>query len=299
MNRYLAIVNPAAGGGRCGKLAPETLEQLRTGGVAIEVAGTQRAGDATALAKEGYGRGFRHFLAVGGDGTSFEIVNGLFPRENQRDRVSLGFLPLGTGNSFLRDFTKRGLPHAIEAIIKQESRPCDVLRLKHRDGQWHYINLLSFGFTAEAGSLTNSRFKPLGEAGYLLATLICWLKLHYPIFPLRVDNASKIDYRPCTYLTFSNSRYTGGKFMIAPFANTADGLIELTRVGTLKRLDFARTFPQIFTGAHMGHPLISHMAAHRVDFQISEPIDVMIDGEVVSCLPESIDVLPQALDVMV
>ena len=87
--------------------------------------------------------------------------------------------------------------------------------------------------------------------------------------------------------------------MIAPYANTADGLIELTRVGTLKRLDFARTFPKIFSGAHMGHPLISHVAARRVDFHISEPIDVMIDGEVVSCWPDSIDILPQALDVMV
>lgn len=87
--------------------------------------------------------------------------------------------------------------------------------------------------------------------------------------------------------------------MIAPFANTADGLIELTRVGTLKRFDFARTFPKIFSGTHMSHPLISHVGAHRVDFQLSQPIDVMIDGEVVACLPESIVVLPQALDVMV
>lgn len=299
MNRYLAIVNPAAGGGRCGKLAPQTLEQLRTCGVAIEVAESRHPGDATSLAKEGYQRGFRHFIAVGGDGTSFEIVNGLFPRENQTDRVALGFLPLGTGNSFLRDFTEHGLPHAIEAIIKQETRPCDVLCLKHRQGQLYYINLVSFGFTAEAGTLTNSRFKSLGETGYLLATLICWIKLHYPTFPLRVDEAPEIDHRPCTYLTFSNSRYTGGKFMIAPYADTADGLIELTRVGTLKRLDFAWTFPKIFSGAHMDHPLISHLAARRVDFQISEPIDVMIDGEVVSCLPESIDILPQALDVMV
>ena len=63
--------------------------------MAIEVAETRLPGDATALAKEGYVQGFRHFIAVGGDGTSFEIVNGLFPRENQPDRVALGFLPLG------------------------------------------------------------------------------------------------------------------------------------------------------------------------------------------------------------
>src|SRR3990172_3506943 len=296
MNSHLVIVNPAAGGGRCGKLAPQTLDQLRARGVAIEVAETRGAGDATILTKEGYARGFRRFIAAGGDGTSFEIINGLFPRDNQANRVALGFLPLGTGNSFLRDFTDRGLQRAIEAITRQETRPCDVLRLKHRDGELHYINLLSFGFTAEAGTLTNSRFKSLGEAGYLLAALVCWMRLHYPTFPLRVDNSAEIDQRPCAYLTFSNSRYTGGKLMIAPHADTADGLIELTRVGILKRLDFSRTFPKIFSGAHMEHPLISHGTARRVDFQISKPIDVMIDGEVVRCLPESIEVLTRALD---
>jgi diacylglycerol kinase (ATP) len=299
MNRHLVIVNPAAGGGRCGKLAPQTLDQLRASGMTIEVAETRRSGDAINLAKEGYARGFRRFIAAGGDGTSFEIINGLFPRDSLTERIALGFLPLGTGNSFLRDFTDRGLRRAIEAITKQETRPCDVLRLKHREGELHYINLLSFGFTAEAGALTNRRFKSVGEAGYLLATLVCWIRLHHPIFPLRVDNSAEIDERPCTYLTFSNSRYTGGKLLIAPHADPADGLIELTRVGTLKRLDFARTFPKIFSGAHMEHPLISHKTARRVDFRISKPIDVMIDGEVVHCLPESVEVLTQALDVMV
>jgi diacylglycerol kinase (ATP) len=159
--------------------------------------------------------------------------------------------------------------------------------------------LLSFGFTAQAGALTNRRFKSVGEAGYLLATLVCWIKLNYPTYPLRVDYSAELDVRPCTYLTFSNSRYTGGKLLIAPFADPTDGLIELTRVGTLKRLDFARTFPRIFSGTHMDHPLISRQTAQRVDFQIPMPIDVMIDGEVVRCLPQSVEVLTRALDVMV
>jgi diacylglycerol kinase (ATP) len=299
MNGYLAIVNPAAGGGRCGKLAGRVLERLRARGIVIDVAETLRAGDAVELARSGHERGYRRFLAVGGDGTSYEIVNGLFPRDSAQGRVALGFLPLGTGNSFLRDFTVKGLEHAIEAIQANRLRACDVIRLSHGGGILHYINLLSFGFTAEAGELTNRRFKALGEAGYLMATLLCWLRLHFPIFPLRLNGSPELDQRPCTYLTFSNSRFTGGKMMIAPFANTADGLIEMTRVGPIGRLEFARTFPKIFTGEHMKHHLISHVAARRIDFQLNSPIDVMIDGEVLRCHPESIEVLPSALDVVV
>ncbi|MCI0417969.1 MAG: diacylglycerol kinase family lipid kinase [Acidobacteria bacterium] len=297
--RHLAIINPSAGGGRCGQLAAATLERLRSQGVAVETLETRQPGDAIRLAREGYGRGFRRFLAAGGDGTSYEVVNGLFSRDSAPERVCLGFVPLGTGNSFLRDFTMSGVEHAIGAIIAGRSRPCDVIRLTHRDGILHYINLMSVGFTAEAGELTNRRFKPLGEAGYLAATLLCWLRLHFPIFPLRLDGAAELDQRPCTYLTFSNSRFTGGKLMIAPFADTADGFIEVTRVGPIGRWDFARTFPKIFTGAHMRHPLISHIAAKRVDFQLPSAVDVMIDGEIIRCQPQRLEVLPSALDVIV
>src|SRR5208283_2481948 len=142
--------NPAAGGGRCGERVGAALDRLRAAGIALETAETREAGEATRIAREAYGRGYRKFLAVGGDGTSYEIVNGLFPESGSRlnssqvlspgsqevpgaeDRIAtLGFLPLGTGNSFLRDFaggvsSKRSLEHAMQALEARRSRPCDV-----------------------------------------------------------------------------------------------------------------------------------------------------------------------------
>jgi len=140
---YLAIVNPAAGGGRSRKMLGSALERLRAGGVTVDVAETQAAGDATRLARDAYGRGRRRFIAVGGDGTSYEVVNGLFPEASAGERPKLGFLPLGTGNSFLRDFSDRGVEHAIESLIAERTQASDVLRLRHRGGVIHYINLLS------------------------------------------------------------------------------------------------------------------------------------------------------------
>ena len=127
--RYFTIVNPAAGGGRCGKLAPRALDRLRNAGLALEVRETRAPGEATVFAHEAYAAGYRNFIAVGGDGTSFEIVNGIFPAALSEGRAALGFLPLGTGNSFLRDFTKRGADYAIESIVARRRRPCDVIRL--------------------------------------------------------------------------------------------------------------------------------------------------------------------------
>ena len=114
---FLAIVNPAAGGGRSAKLLGPALQRLRAGGVEIEVVQTTAPGQATQIARQAYGRGVRWFIAVGGDGTSYELVNGLYPEATAGERPTLAFLPLGTGNSFLRDFSDRGVEHAIESIL--------------------------------------------------------------------------------------------------------------------------------------------------------------------------------------
>src|SRR6202158_5169573 len=108
MNRFFAIVNPAAGGGRSAKLAGPALARLREKGLKVDVIASTSPGHAVQLAREAYDQGYRRFLAVGGDGTAHEILNGIFSREGQSDRAELAFLPVGTGNSFLRDFTKDG-----------------------------------------------------------------------------------------------------------------------------------------------------------------------------------------------
>jgi len=182
--RFLAVVNRAAGGGRCGKLVDEALGRLRAGGIELELAETSRPGHASAIAREAYARGQRNFLAVGGDGTSYEIVNGLFPRAEGRERPTLGFLPLGTGNSFLRDFSERGLEHATQALLSGKRQACDVLRLTHRDGVLHYINLLSMGFAADVAAARIRRFKNMGELGYLLALFVCLARLDRRASPL-------------------------------------------------------------------------------------------------------------------
>jgi diacylglycerol kinase (ATP) len=294
---YFAIVNPAAGRGRCGRLAPAALDKLRAAGLEPEVRETRTPGEAVALAREAYANGFRNFIAVGGDGTSFEVVNGLFPAAASEDRAALGFLPLGTGNSFLRDFTGRGADYAIEAILEKRRRPCDVLRLNHAGGSLYFINTLNLGFAADVAVLANRRLKRLGELGYLVGVLMCLARLRRRPFPLRAD--SERDARRCLFLAFSNSKYTGGKMMIAPNASIDSGKIEYVHWGPIGRFGLVRNLPRLFDGSHIRHPLASRRAAARIDFEIGAPVDVVVDGEVLTLEVHSIEVLPSALDVMI
>lgn len=303
--RFFAIVNPTAGGGRCGKSAPAALERLRASGIQIDVAETHAAGHATDLTREARKIGCRNFLAVGGDGTSYEIVNGIFPSSvgDSGGRCTLAFLPLGTGNSFLRDFRNHGgaedAAAVAQAILNGKRRPCDVIRLKHAGGELHYVNLLTLGFAADVADITNRRFKRWGELGYILGVLTCLARLDRRAFPLRADGAAEFDRRRCLFLCFSNSKFTGGKMMIAPNADPSDGLIEYVRWGPIGRIGLLRNLHTLFDGTHVNHPLASRAAVREVEFSLDAPVTVMIDGESLSLQCERLDVLPGALDVLV
>jgi diacylglycerol kinase (ATP) len=294
---YLAIVNPAAGGGRSRKMLGPALERLRAGGVEVEVVETQGVGDATRIAREAYGRGRRRFIAVGGDGTSYEVVNGLFPEASAGEPPTLGFLPLGTGNSFLRDFSDRGVEHAIESLIAGRSQACDVLRLRHRGGVIHYINLLSVGFPADVATLRARRFSRQGELGYVISIFLGLARLRRRPFPVRADGEKEFDRRRCLFLTFNNSKFTGGTMMIAPKAEVNSGLIEYVRWGAIGRLGLIGNLPGLYDGTHIEHPRAERKAVRRVEFDLKEPIDVMVDGEVLTLHCEELDVLPGVLNV--
>jgi len=296
--RFYAVVNPAAGGGRCGKLASAALDRVRELGLEVEISQTGHAGEATELARTAYEKGFRNFLAVGGDGTAYEIVNGIFPHALTGGRVALGFLPLGTGNSFLRDFTSRGVEHTLEALKSRRRRSCDVILLHHANGDIYFLNLLSLGFPADVGELTNRRFKRWGELGYIFGVLTRLATLKHLAFPHRVNSAIEWDRRPCLFLTFSNSKFTGGKMMIAPKADPSDGQIEYVRWAPVGRMQLLRTFPRLFTGTHIDHPLASRASAQRIDFQLDGPVNAMVDGEIFRLECRSMEILPGALDVI-
>ena len=294
-----------AGGGRCRKLVEPALGRLRAAGIALETAETSAAGDATRIAREAYGRGYRKFLAVGGDGTSCEIVNGLFPDAQLTASVSgesvptLGFLPLGTGNSFLRDFGDQGVEHALQALLARRSHACDVLRLTHKEGVLHYINLLSLGFAADVNILRQRRFKNSGPLGYWLAIFLGLAQLKRRPFPVRVEGQSEFDRRSCLFLSFNNSKFTGGTMMIAPQAETDDGLIDFVRWGPIGRAGLVRNLGGLYDGTHVRHPLAESRKTRRVEFDLDAPIDLMVDGEALTLHCQTIEVLPSALKVVV
>ncbi|MDD9944338.1 MAG: diacylglycerol kinase family lipid kinase [Myxococcales bacterium] len=299
MDKHLAIVNAAAGSGQCGKLAGNAISDLRDKGLELDVWYTRRPGHAVELARDALGQGYRSFIAVGGDGTAHEIVNGVAEVFSSPDeRVCLGFLPLGTGNSFIRDYTRLGEAGAMAGLLRGRTRPCDVVRVRHAEGELYFINIFSFGFVADVCELTNARYKALGSAGYAMGVMAMLARLRFePVF-MRLDGEKPWEQR-AAFVSINNSQYTGGNMQMAPYANPADGLVDLVVVGELGRAKFVSLFLKIFRGGHVHHPEVTTSRAATVEFNFDAPLPVMVDGEVVHIAPRELDVLPGALDVRI
>lgn len=294
--RFFAIVNPAAGGGRSAKLAGPALTRLRAEGLLVDVIASTGPGHAMHLAQEAWQQGYRKFLAVGGDGTAHEIINGIFLDNPSPGKFSMGFLPLGTGNSFLRDFSADGEKAAMEALLARRSRTCDVIRVTHSGGSVYSFNIVSIGFPADVGMTANRYFKSLGSFGYLLGVFVRVISLRRRPFPLRCDDDPDWDEGRCLFYVFNNSKFTGGTMMIAPQADPTDGLIELVRWGPIGRLGLIRMLPRLYDGTHITHPLARRRGVRKVEFRLPGPVNVLVDGEVLELDLRSVEVIPGAMD---
>ena len=293
---YYAIVNRAAGGGRCKKLAPDVLSGLQRRGVALEVVYTEAPRHGAELARAAAEHGIRRFLSVGGDGTASEVVNGLLAA-GVSSECELAMLPLGTGNSLLRDFGVTDLEAAATVIAEGESKPIDVLRLTHEDGVTHFVNTMGTGFVARAGELANERFKFLGAAGYIAAVLVCIADLRYEQSTLRY--AGTLDDASTVLTSFSNSQYTGGAMHMAPDADVTDGLLDIVRADRMNRAALVAAFVKIFAGTHTDLECVRTHQVPRVEFADAPHQAVLIDGDLFHLTPRVLDVLPGALRLVI
>ena len=163
---FFAVVNPAAGGGRCRKLVPERWIACALAESSWMWSKPPRPARAPIWHGTPTPAVIVNSLPSAATARRTRSSTGFFHPENPHEPATLAFLPLGTGNSFLREFTDRGVDYAVEALLAGRSQPCDVLRLRHTEGVLHYINLLAMGFAADVATLRARRFSGWGELGY-------------------------------------------------------------------------------------------------------------------------------------
>lgn len=296
--KTLLVVNPAAGHGR-GKKSFERLEgRLLAAVPGLEVRFSEYAGHAVEIGREAAAlppaSAYDRVLCLGGDGTPYEVLNGLYAEGRPARVPEIGQIPAGTGNSFIRDFGIETADQALDAILAGRSRKVDLVEFEEQErGQTvlrHSLNIIGVGLIADILRLTNERLKFMGSAGYsaaVLARLVGGLSNRIAI----EADGRRLDAENSA-LVVSNSKFTGGKMMIAPLADASDGLADLVLFNNVNRREIVSIFSGVFSGKHRDHPKVHMRQAAAITVESDPPLRLMADGELLGWTPLRIKVLP-------
>lgn len=281
----VAIVNPNAG-----RRKPVALPRD------VEILETQAPGHAIQLTRDAIRRGARTIMAVGGDGTINEVVNGFFEEEQLiATDAELAVIAKGTGSDF-----SRSLNHAVPS---GERRLIDVMRVRYTaiDGGLHpsrySINVTSFGIGGEVAARVSRPAKGFGgRMAYLAGTLRTALSYSGKLVTIELNNSQTIEERIFN-VAAGNGQYQGAGMRVCPGASLDDGLLDVTVIQDISLLELATGLGQLYGGGIYSHPKVQAYRVNRLSAVSKESVLVEIDGESVGKLPIEISIVPKAIRV--
>ena len=283
-------MNPVAGRGRTRKLLPEIEERAAAFGAKVQVSPT--AEDPVLLAREAASQG-HDLVACGGDGL-VAAVAGVAADTSRR----LAIVPTGAGNDFARNIGYDP-KHPLDAFGVLEHGKDRVIDLGRVNGRW-YTCVTASGFDAEANRWANTVHRLSGTALYVAAVLRTLAVYKPHPFRLTVDGVTHDLH--AWLVAVGNGPAYGGGMNIAPNARLDDGLLDITVVGDMSRVQMLMNFPKVFKGTHIGHAKVRTFRGARVELESldeSVPMDVYADGERVGPLPAAMEAVRDALTVRV
>ncbi len=304
--RAKLIVNPLSANGSTGRL----WNQLR-GAIEVHVgkadfAFTTSANHATTLARQALHEGFDLIVAVGGDGTLNEVVNGFFEGGSLiNPNAALAVIPRGTGCDFVKTAgISKDTSEAARIMCGKTIKKCDVGHLTCADGnggniERYFINIADFGIGGETVERVNTTTKAFG--GFLsffygaVSTLLTYKSKEVHI---RVDET----YQGETLINnvvVANGQYFGGGMQVAPHAILDDGWFDILIIEHMGRIESLANITKLYKGAHLGHPKIKFMRGKSLFAESSERVLLDVEGEQVGMLPVRFDLIPAAINVKV
>lgn len=305
MGKIVLIINPKSANGRTAQESAAILDRARAVmGPEVEAHHTQHTGHATELTARLLDEGASCVVAVGGDGTNNEVINGFFREDGtpRRADARFAFLPRGTGGDFRRTFGfGKGLEDALQRA-RAEGRPTDVGHLEFvgHDGAMrsrHYINIASAGLSGVVDEKVNQTSKALGAASFVVGALRgLWAMRPYA---LRITVDGQLWHQgPAALCTAANGRFFGGGMHIAPGGQVDDGLLHVVCLPGWGTAGFLMRAPRLFLGDIRRSNGVRETAGRVVRMESGEPRVLLdVDGEQPGKLPATFSVKPLALKV--
>jgi YegS/Rv2252/BmrU family lipid kinase len=302
----VAVANPKAAGGKAGRYATRLHRFLESNGLPSLLRFTEAPGDATRITREAIAGGARVVLAVGGDGTLNEVVNGFLPSPGGgRPATALAFAPFGTGADFAKTVGQGPAPpEVLDRLRRDRRRVIDVGLVEHTDlrgrpSSRYFVNIAEFGSGAAVVEKVNRSRKLLGgRMTFLLAILATMPKYRNTRAEYRLADGTTGDVVMNTFIV-ANGRHFGTNLLPAPEAEIDDGLFDVVIIGDI---DWA------YVKAHLGdlrrgtHLRLKEVTFHRTRELVTvsrERAYLELDGELVGYDPTRFTCVPKAIDLLV
>ena len=300
--RILLIANPASGQHRGERRLAQASERLASLGHTVTGTLTESAGHATHLAKSN-APDFEIIAALGGDGTVNEVANGLMAVE-PGERPALATLPVGTGNDVALTYGLAHFESAIDALAKGSTRTLDVIRVQlMRDGKSvtrHALLFVAAGFAAEVIRKTGPRVKRIfgRRFSYSVGLFRALASFRAPEFSVKWDGGKRSGqmFQVCA----GNTEFAaGGVMRISPGARPDDGLLNISLVDVLGRLQIVRRFPSILSGGYVEDERVDYFTGKRLEIDAVPLAELQADGDIIGTTPATVELLPGALQLVV
>lgn len=267
---------------------------------------TTRAGEATEVTREAVNRGIGCVVAVGGDGTLSEVVNGYLDESGKavNPDAAIGLLPSGTGSDFCRTLGLGSTQQALRAIAGARTRLIDAVRIFFTSGEGTQvsrfgINVASFGLGGDTVALVNQWRESLpswigGRARFVAAAVRALGR--YRNIPVTVgfdqERTVTVD---SNLIVVANGRYAGGGMMFAPHAELDDGLLDVVLTDRVTRLGIIMELRRIGRGGHLKNPNVNVTRAREVSVSTETPMAIDIDGDMSGYTPARLTIIPSVI----
>lgn len=292
------LVNPTAGNGKGARALPSVLHRLTAAGMHVESLVGRDAPEARRRLADAVEQGATTVLTLGGDG----LVN-LALQAVAGTPVSLGFLPVGTGNDIARALgvpsraTPRDLAAAVDIVLRGATRRVDAARMSRAHACHWWMGVLASGFDSRVNERANAMSGRIvrGRARYDLAVAAELGRLRTTPYEVIVDGVRhKLE---ATLVAIGNAPSYGGGMRVAPGARLDDGLLDVTVLGPITRRAFVRVFPRVYSGTFVSHPAVRLLQGVNVTL-VSPGAVAYADGERLGALPVTVTAVAGAVRVI-
>ena len=303
--KTFVIFNPAASRGNAGRRWPKLRQKLEAIHGTFSSLFTQAPRHATQLTREALDQGAQKIIAVGGDGTVNEVINGWFEDDKPIDpKTIFSVLMCGSGCDFQRSLNIDSLTMPNVEIQSSDSIPVDVGKVYFQDDSnneciRYYANIGSLGLSGEVDRflMRHPNLKRLGgPALFLYATLVQLLNCPQFKLLLKLDDGPEFEIHS-RLVAVANGQYFGGGMQIAPGASLDDGFFDVVWLEEMTLTTFLRHLPKVYRGKHTDIPGIYIKRAQKIEVQSRENVWIDLDGESPGKLNSVFEILPKSLNI--